>query len=291
MLVLLIVSACQSQPAVPRAPLPETVPYTFDAPARVFELPDELDEISGLTVYDDAHLAAVQDEDGQFYLLSIETGEVVRVVKFGKDGDYEGIERVGDRLWVLESDGTLYEVDAEAGDEADARRHKTALSSRYDTEGLVYDAAQHRLLIACKEYPGKKRKGQKTIYAFDLEKQDLLDNPVFSISTDAVEAYLEDHALNDAVRDGLEPVADAGRFKPSALAVHPQTQHLYVLSSVRKALIVLDAEGSLVAVTSLPASLFAQPEGMAFLPDGDLFISSEARGGTATLLRFAYRPQ
>jgi hypothetical protein len=40
-------------------------------------------------------------------------------------------------------------------------------------------------------------------------------------------------------------------------------------------------------VSALPAALYPQPEGIAFLPDGTLFISNEGPSGAATLLRFA----
>lgn len=266
-------------------------PYALESPAAAFALPNRLDEISGLTVYDDTHLAALQDEDGKMYLIEMATGEVVRDVTFAKDGDYEGIERVGDRIWALRSDGSLYEIDEWEGDKGDSKRHKTDLSERYDTEGLAYDAAHHRLLIACKEYAGKNRAGQKTIYAFDLEEEELLEEPVFSIEVEALDAFLGDAGLNNAVRRLTRPVAEVGAFKPSALAIHPVTQQIYVISSVRKVLVVLESDGTLAAVWPLPPDRFAQPEGLAFLPNGDLFISNEAAGGTATLLRFTYHPK
>ena len=64
-----------------------------------------------------------------------------------------------------------------------------------------------------------------------------------------------------------------------------------MLSSVRKALVLLDpADGTLLDVWPLPDDLFRQPEGLAFLPNGDLYISSEGSGGKAMLARFSYQP-
>ena len=50
----------------------------------------------------------------------------------------------------------------------------------------------------------------------------------------------------------------------------------------------MNQEGTLEAIWQLPEDLFPQPEGIAFLPDGDLFISNEGRGGKANILRFNY---
>ena len=58
---------------------------------------------------------------------------------------------------------------------------KPVCTREYDTEGLAYDAANHRLLIACKEFPGKDLKGYKAIYAFDLKQKRLLPEPTFKI--------------------------------------------------------------------------------------------------------------
>ena len=44
-------------------------------------------------------------------MLSVETGRVTAVVPFGPPGDYEGIELVGDRLFVLRADGAVLELD------------------------------------------------------------------------------------------------------------------------------------------------------------------------------------
>lgn len=280
-------TACAQSPR-----LGEPAPYRFDQPAAQFELPSSLHEISGLTVLDDRHLGAVQDEQANLYVIDLETGEVVGSEDFGKDDDYEGLERVGSRVYALRSDGTLFEIEDWTAPKRDARKLDTDLSSRYDTEGLAYDAANHRLLIACKEYAGKNLKRQRAIYAYDLEAGHLLPDPVFTISLGALERYRPPtDALSEGLRKLAAPLADLEGFKPSALAFHPITGHLYVLSSVMKAVVVLDATGDLFAVHPLPEALFKQPEGITFLADGDLFISNEGGEGNGTLLRFSYQPE
>ena len=81
----------------------------------------------------------------------------------------------------------------------------------------------------------------RAVYAFSLATQTLSAAPVFTLD-----------------RTRLD---DDAPFKPSALAVHPATGEIYVLSSVRKALAVLGADGTLRAAVQLPADLYAQPEG------------------------------
>ncbi len=270
--------------------------YAFDRPDRVYELPGLLDEISGLTLLDDLHLGAIDDESSSLFVIDVRTGKVTDRHKMGggKKLDYEGIERVGDTVYVLSSAGAIYEIRNWKSNKRITDRHETGLYSRNDNEGLAYDVANHRLLIACKEYPGKEMKGYKTIYAFDLEQERLLPEPVFKIDLALVQVMASSGNATGATSKKKKKGwwKHRKQVKPAALAVHPLTQQLFIISSAKRRMIVLNSDGRMAAVYKLPKKYFVQAEGMAFLPNGDLFISNErANRKTATLLRFNYRPE
>lgn len=265
--LIVIVAACVSPGPVTPDP---AVPYDLAAPAATFALDGDLDEISGLTWLPEGHLAAVQDEEPDIYVLDPASGAVIRVHDFGKDGDYEGIEWTGTQLVVLESNGDLHVVEALDGDTVDADVLDTDLPAKSDTEGLAWDPTARRLLIACKEDPDIDLDDVRAIYAYDLEAEERSDEPVFLIDLDAIPG-------------------DGDEFKPSALAVHPLTNDIYVLSSPSQSLAVLAPDGALRGVWPLPDRLLVQPEGLAFAPDGTLYVSSEAGDDDAVLVRYAYR--
>ena len=74
-------------------------------------------------------------------------------------------------------------------------------------------------------------------------------------------------------------------IKPSAAAIDPVTKDLYVLCSVNKLLLILDAQGKVKDVIPLNPKIYKQPEGMTFTPGGDLIISNESHEeGYGTLL-------
>ena len=267
---LAVVLACADRPAPPPADAPVAaevpVPYRLDAPDAVVPLPGELQEISGLTLLPTGRLGAVEDETGTIYEVDPATGAVLTRESFAGRGDYEGVELTPDAIWVLRSDGDLYRTRRGPGGAVDAEKFETHLGSRHDTEGLGYDAAGGRLLVACKEDPGDDLKGVRAVYAFDLETLTLSPRPVVTLDRSRVDG------------DNL--------FKPSALAVHPTTGQIYVLSSVRKALAVVEPDGTLSAVIALPPTLYPQPEGIAFAVDGTLFIANEGPVGAGSVLRF-----
>ncbi len=264
--------------------------YVFEDPDDVFTLDKDLKEISGMTMMENGLLATVQDENGILYIIDPTSGEIVEQRKFGKDGDYEGLERGGGHLFILRSDGRVYVFDESIDEEFVGDSYDLDLVKGCDAEGIGYQADRERLLISCKERAGKNLDGKKAIFAYDPATQILTDEPVYLFDIEAFEASIEDHPINEAVRSVLQDHVDVSGFKPSGLAIHPRSGDLYVVSSVTKVVVRMDDAGQVTGMWDLPADLFPQPEAIAFGPDGDLFISSEAGNRkNATLVRFRDR--
>jgi len=265
--------------------------YDFSNPDQSFELPKKLKEISGLSVLDSDYLAAIQDEEGRVYSISIAEGKLEDELRFAKDGDFEGVERVNDDLYTLRSDGDIYRIKnwRDFGKKDDSKKYETFLSEKNDTEGLGYDAKNNRLLVACKEDPGDDLKDSRAVYAFDLDEHELIEEPVLVIDLKEIENITPDHPLNRLVRRLAAPLRDMSGFKPAAIAVHPLTDQIFIVSSVRKLLLAYNPNGALEDLWLLSEDRFPQPEGLAFLPNGDLFIANEGGNGRATLMRFNYR--
>lgn len=294
LLIILILAGCREaednpQPLV--AP-DSTAPYTFESPTRTTPLPDILKEISGMALLDDGHVVAIQDEAGILFVIDLETGRSVEQWKFGGRRDYEDLVLLDDRVVVLESNGTLFEVTDWRGPNATTREIETGLSSRFDTEGLAYDDSTGRLLLACKEYPGDNLDGYRAVYAFDIVTGRLNAEPAYLLSIAEMAPYArtaEPRNLEEKLRALIEGRKYEFGIQPSALAFHPVTGELYVLSAETKAIAVLGRDGRLRHVHLLPQALFRQPEGITFYPNGDLLISNETNAGPATIHLFTYQ--
>ena len=78
------------------------------------------------------------------------------------------------------------------------------------------------------------------------------------------------------------------KLKPSAAAINPVTNDVWILASGNQLLIVTDRKGNTKNVYTLDPVIFNQPEGITFTPSGDLLISNEAgdKYGTSSLLIF-----
>ncbi len=243
-----------------------TLPYNFEKPSEKFTMPDKLKEISGLSYYKDNQLACVNDEEGKVFMYDFVEKEIVAKIPFGKDGDYEGIEVVGDEVFVLKSNGKLksfkigiaYEREIDCSD-----------PDVVEYEGLAYDPQSKNLLLAAKERV-KDKDDKKMIYAYDFDKKVLFKHIAIP-------------------KDQVEDKANGKEFKPSGIAVSPLTGQIFIIASNGKKLLILAENGQKQALVSLNPTTFRQPEGICFTPNGDLFISSEGKDGDGYILKFAIR--
>jgi uncharacterized protein YjiK len=267
-------------------------PYQLSKPDNSWKLPKALFEISGLSFLDDDRLACVQDEKGIIYVFNLKSGEIELKIPFADNGDFEGVEMIGNDAWVLKSNGNLYEVkDFMKDANPKGKKHTTALSDRNNAEGLAYDPLNKILLIACKGHPYTDKKngsGFKAIYSYQPEIKKFDNKPFILISQDSIRQYMN---YNGMTRLGLEimayldPSSGDKSFQPSGIAVHPQTGNLYILGSVGKLLTVFTREGKMLAMIDLNMQIFPQPEGICFSSDGILYISNEG-GPEGSILKF-----
>lgn len=259
--------------------------YDFARPATTYVIPAELQEISGQALVNDQQLACIEDETGDLFFYNLRTQRLDSTVHFGPEGDYEDVARIPGGYLVLRSDGTLLKRVGQA-----TTTYATGLSAANEPEGIAYDAASQTLLVACKGEPGAGLDGTKrAVYRLHPATYRIESRPVYVLDIEAILTRSP-----DAVRQGkaAKKTGRLSQFAPSAVAVHPRTHHVFVLSARGNDLVELDAQGRLVAAQTLDPALFPQPEGLAFAPNGDLFVSSEAgsKHGQGRLYRFTEQP-
>lgn len=245
--------------------------YQLSQPTQRWKLDNQLEEISGLTYVNEQQLAAVDDEKGSIFLFDTQRGEITDKIKFGKNGDFEGIELVDGIYYVLRSDGVIFEIQSLLNS-PEKEKHETELSQKNDAEGLGYDHHGRWLLIACKnggEIKDSEDSESVMVYRYRAKNGKLI--PFLYQSP----ALFQKHLTGEK------------KFRVSAIAQHPITQHYYLLASANRSLVVLNQQSEIVALAYLSRKNFAQPEGICFAPDGTMYISNEGRSSKATIMKFA----
>ncbi len=231
--------------------------YDLDEPVARFKLHKDLNEISGLHAISDSVLLAIQDEKGTLFFLNTK-GEIIKKKSFGEDADYEGVTAYKKSFYALKSNGNLIQIKG-----GKKKVHPFKKKGSFDFEGLCVDTLKNRLLIACKSHPDKDKDDFIYIYGFDLRKKKFEDKPVFKIKK----------------QDSFKV------FNPSACALHPNG-NLYVLSASAKMLISISSQGEIIEVYDLISQLFSQPEGIAFMSNGDMYISNEKNTAQPNIMKF-----
>ena len=256
--------------------------YRLDRPDTSFYLPSYLNEISGLGLIDDSRIALIQDERGKMYVFNTITGLVDFEILFGKNADYEGIELVGNVVFVCKSNGDIYKfIFDPAKDEVESEEIKTPLKSKNDVEGLAYDPLNDQLLIACKgkgDVNDNEAKG-KCIYSLNLKTQELIETPFFCFKKKDISAIIEKKYPDMKLSDNVAP---------SGIAIHPISGKVVIIAHGGKALIVVNEKGEIDDYYPLNPSLFQQPEGICFNSSGDLYISNEVGTNRPNILKFSY---
>lgn len=248
--------------------------YDLDAPNDIYLMPSVLEEISGLTYFAPNQLAALNDEHGRVYVYDILERKIVQRIRFEGNGDFEGLELVGKDMYAIKSSGKLYRFNIHVAGVVETIN--SPFSYDNNIEGLGYDKKSNNLLIALKESSDIKNvnvKG-KAVYGYNLSSKKFSRSPLFVLSDADLERVLG---------------AENKKLKPSGIAVHPITGDIYMVASVGRALVVFDNNGKPKNLTLLKRSIFPQPEGITFDPNGDLFISNEVDGDGGTILRFTMK--
>jgi len=258
---------------------------------KLYSVPNELMEISGISFVTDSTLVAIQDEEGILYFYDLSTEKIIKKYQFWKGKDYEDLAVIDDDLWIVNSSGTLYELKNFKDGPSKPTVYNTVLKEKNNIEGLAYDKKNNRLLLAVKDMSLNGSDKQKDIYAFDLKTKTLNTKAAYSIKLAEIERFFKGDEIEEFSKKILKSVGNQNLnkvFRTSALNYHPLTGDLYVLSSLNNIIAVLNTEGSIKRILELNGKEFLQPEGLAFTSDGRLFISNEGKGKQANIIELKY---
>jgi uncharacterized protein YjiK len=238
--------------------------YNIKSPDATWELPSALKEISGMNLLNDSVMLCQEDENGKLYLYNLSSKEIDKTIPFSNPQDYEDLAMVGADVYLIQSNGNIVQVTSYLQTPV-LKKYKTALSRKNDTEGLCYDRVSNSLLIACKDDQSisELSKQPKAIYTFKLGGNVLSDKPLL--------------------------VFEEKDCKPSAIAVHPVTGNIFVLSTSKRKLLEVNRQGVVLQRYELKGDLFKQPEGLTFSANADLYISNEGVAGKGNILLFKYK--
>ena len=248
--------------------------YNIKEPV-IKELGKSVNEISGLTFNtDDSTLLAISDSKRKIFQIDLNREKLKDYAeKMFTQSDFEDIVKIDTTVYVLISDGTILGMPLHVADSSRTVVYPSPFRGKNDFETLYYDPAANGLIVICKECEEEKGQHKRTAYRFNLAEKAFDDAPFYSISTTDIKTILKN---------------DDADFRPSAAAIHPKDKNLYIIGSAGSLFVKTDTKGKVLEAYNINPDLFPQPEGLAFGPDGTMYISNEGKYGKPTLLVFPY---
>ena len=232
---------------------------------EIWELPSALDEISGFDFIDDERIVAIQDEIGTVFIYNLNSKKIEDKIEFAGNGDYEGIAVRGQDIFVTESDGTITII-KNFKENPEVQQVKTFLSESQDIESLGFDEKNNRMLLASKEKESFSNT-KKGIYALNLEDLEMEKDPVFMLN------------LEESIFEKVNQKKIYNRFQPTDIAIHPSSRRIFLVEGTNPKLLVLNEDAKAQKLYFFDRNKFPQPEGLAFNPSEELFISTEGNPG------------
>ncbi|MGI9324047.1 MAG: SdiA-regulated domain-containing protein [Pseudomonadales bacterium] len=243
-------------------------------PLLRLKLPPLLQEVSGLSTTPEGNILAVGDEQAVIFEIDLASTEVVKRTGLGQStllGDFEGIEQVGNEVFLVDSDGDLLSYDVLESTEV--KRVETKVGKRCEVEGLGYDPVEDLLYLLCKQRRSKKLPKHKiSLFAFSLADRRLQDSA-------------------NLLLDGPAAAAELGikKLSPSALAFSPSGEQLTVIAAKQNAVATFTRDGQLIRAEHLPeAGKHQQVEGLAIMTDGRWVLADEGGAGAGKLSVYAH---
>lgn len=247
-----------------------------DTPVAKWILPPELTEISGVAITADGRLLAHGDEHGRVWVIDPRRGMVLKRFSIGEktvEADFEGIADADGTLYLLASNGDLYEF-KEGADHAHVPyvKHDTGLGHECEFEGVAYDRPNASLLLACKNVSKKELRDDIVIYRWKLQQTDSTRLTMLTVPLDRV--------------SGGEGKT---KLHPSDITVDPSTGNYVLVAAQEHVLVEVTPAGDLVRVLPLKGE-HPQAEGVAITKDGLLIVSDEATNRSAVITIYRWPP-
>jgi uncharacterized protein YjiK len=233
-------------------------------------MPDELNEISGISFINDHSLACVQDEKGIIFIYDLERGSVTKRVKFSGKGDYEGIAIKGQTAYVVSGDGWLYEIDNFLSEPV-VNEYDLGLTKNQESEALCYDHPGDRLLLAFKN--SNRKNVTPAIYEFNLHDKKLVPEPVISVNLESAPVKKKN-------------LDNSGKLWQPADLTMDQSGRLYIIDAMNEHLLELDKSGELKNLIQTDHRRTDHPEGIAINSKGIIYICNDAnKGGKGKIVK------
>lgn len=243
-------------------------------PVAQWIMPPQLREISGLALTSRGTVLTHDDNAGRVYEIDPKTGVLLKgfSLQGNQKEDFEAIAIAGNDIYLMASDGKLFRFrEGVDGQQVGFIMFDTGLKKECEFEGMTYESDSTRLLMVCKRIHDKQAARDVRIYRMPLP----LNRATFSMMNIPVDDVIQSNKWKD--------------FRPSDIAIDPNTRNYVIIASHEKGIAVISPDGDVLRSGPLPGD-HRQAEGVAVTRDSILMISDESNVLPAAITLYRWLP-
>ena len=230
--------------------------------------------LTHLSMIDSVNYVCIQSQTGNVVLYNIDSNRVSSPLNFGLLKPFRDVIVVDSSLFLFDDDMSVYRSHAPFDSMSTVKLVDG--NTDFKSGGICLHAITHRLFII-KDVPlNDTENSKRAVYTYNLNKTQFIEEPLFTFDVEDLDAFAEKNNVKIGFfkQDEFGDTIHGLSFIPTAIAVHPKTNEIYILSSVDKTIAVFNQFGELVNMAVLTDRAFSNPSGMTFNALGDLFISN-----------------
>jgi hypothetical protein len=247
--------------------------FDLQHPNSVQTLPMGIQPFSDVTLFDSTHLIGLDEKNGSLFMYDMVANSVSPFLSWDLGAKICNISTMDSTLLLVDDAKHIHFLYSPY-DEASLKTLNLD-NEQFEATSVCIHQESHRLFLMTSNEERTEGYSSSSVYAYNLNQQKLNAQPLFSISGEDIEAFaiqnklIAPHSDLSIIDDTLESM----NFTPSAIAVHPKTNEIYVLSRGDHSLVVFNQFGEIVNFTSLDKTTFSNPSAMTFKKNGDLVIT------------------
>ncbi|MFM6935358.1 MAG: hypothetical protein ACKOXP_07930 [Flavobacteriales bacterium] len=247
--------------------------FDLQHPNSVATLPMGVQPFSDVTLLDSTHLVGLNQENGALYMYDLEAKSVSPFLPWDFGAKICNISNIDSTLLLVDDAKHIHFLSAPY--DSSSLKTLNLENEQFEASSMCVHKETNRLFLIASNEEHVEGYSNSSVYAYNLNQRKLNAQPLFSISAEDIEAFAIKNNLIVPQSDLsiADDTLESMNFTPSAIAVHPKTNEIYILSSADHSLVVFNQFGEIVNFTSLDKATFTNPSAMTFKKNGDLVIT------------------
>ena len=237
-------------------------------------LPMGIESFSDIAFLDSTILICLQEDKSSLVLFDLSSNQVSTPITINLPNKIIDFSRIDSTIILLDDQVQVhfllppYDSSSLVTENDILGNWKSAATCIHESTKRMFILTQNNLEI--------DNPISNSIYTYTISKRKLNEKALFDISISDLEMF----AIENNIATPQNKFTDLSDclsqliFNPTAMAIHPKTNEIYILSSENRSIVVFNQFGEVQNLIFLDEKLVSNPKAMTFHPSGDLLISN-----------------